>query len=483
MPSQDLVHTGSPESPQDTLIHNRSLSPSSIKKRRAESPPDQDSSDQKRSLQNTASNFLPSPSNKRRRIGSPPARDNTNPDNPAPDKLDPDDPNLTCLHCGRIFNPSYTPPEPDLEFDRDFVPEPDRRPALEFLSIINPAETLMSGAQTVNTTRSVVERKTADDNYRVDVLQPKGINLLLVANYKDDTVYKHHMPAHVRKLVEQVLYENNPFGTPTETQLPKDAEMATRCRRLFESLNKRQICLIEESVKDKLAAQIAPLSLGNIDLAPDILDDGKVSTFTSSAMLGGYTPTPPDINSGPLPGNFHISPFLREVRMARPIPDMIYGYLATAFPDARSSAAELQMAYCNGENIMFPYLAVEYKPQSGNPWHTANQCLGDMAVSLRQTENIVGFGQCMFCVCINDDIADIYIAWSTDTPIDSIHTIDNIDRYYYMMRLRRLVISESSQFIQFWKILINIHRWGATDRYKELSRKLSEYLGDASKSL
>ncbi|KAI0880728.1 uncharacterized protein GGS22DRAFT_192863 [Annulohypoxylon maeteangense] len=233
------------------------------------------------------------------------------------------------------------------------------------------------------------ESISGDSLYRWNILKPQGIHLMNCPNWWSETNDKSLIPPWVQTIVERIVDQNSPVHDPTNsTTNPSEALLLLNCSKLYNSLHKEQILQNEEMVKTQLGRYLDPLSADQVGLETW---EARCQPFTITTSLGAV----------------------------RPVPDIIFGYPSYSFTnDIDMRTDELIATYCNEAMIMFPYLIVEFKQMGGNLWHAANQCMGGSAISLYQTEKMVGYGEVIFSVAMTDEVADIYIMWSSPDPID-----------------------------------------------------------------
>lgn len=108
---------------------------------------------------------------------------------------------------------------------------------------------------------------------------------------------------------------------------------------------------------------------------------------------------------------------------------------------------------------------------SGNIWQPENRCAGDSAVSMKFYETMVGYEQVVFSVAMNDQLAVVFIMWSSEAPLRPEDKV-NVTRYYYMYRLQSFLLTRLEEFATFWRTLDRIHKWADTTRYQQLKKIL-----------
>ncbi|KAI1204055.1 uncharacterized protein F4807DRAFT_449084 [Annulohypoxylon truncatum] len=335
--------------------------------------------------------------------------------------------------------PSDSFQDPDLQS----IPDSTK----EFLAMLSNPSRKGGSIITAQTSKTSNENATSSPIYRKLNLATNGINVLSevecdLRNSKEDSRF----PAWVQHVVTCV--ESDP-STPIMKM--HDDVLEHNYKKLHHLLHDPQILFIEETVKKSLSSCIDPLALNRLGNYVQTLSEASCEHFTALAMAN--------------------SPFLRKHALIKPIPDQAFGYQASSFPKFELDLWERSnVLQSNASGLLFPYLIVEYKPMGGNLWHAANQCIGGLAVSLNQTERVVGDEQAVFGLCMNDQVADIYIMWSIP------HTDENFKRNYLVYKLDSIVLSKKDQFKRLWKILINIHEWAATTRLKDIDHKLGHYL-------
>ncbi|KAI1094092.1 hypothetical protein F5B19DRAFT_447224 [Rostrohypoxylon terebratum] len=293
-----------------------------------------------------------------------------------------------------------------------------------------------------NTTESDI---TSSFFYRSHHLLPKRIQLI-----------QHGLiPEWVWELAGQ-LY---PYGSKSPRQISKTSKYARRVKRCFKAFRRmlhksNKVPLNKEERSQKLR-QVLPL---NIDLAElrcysEVLCEASREPFTASTSR--Y--------------------FSKKRPISTPAPDIVYGYRRTAFwgdPDVGT---------CNEPGVMFPYLIVEFQQMGGNMYQAANKCLGGSAVSLRLTENVVGYRHLVFSVSTNGQVADVYVMWS-DAISKQSTTGGRSPRKHVMFHLDSFILAKFEEFERFWHILYNIHCWGLGRRLASLRGKIGDVISAMERS-
>ncbi|XDG02048.1 hypothetical protein ABKA04_001663 [Annulohypoxylon sp. FPYF3050] len=455
MVTKDLIHRGSPEPVQNTLIYSESVPSTLSKKRRSE-------------FESSSGHNNP-PSKKTRHQTIQTIRIESR----CPDCLKVREwfeefpaPDIKSESFTDNFVDTIISNNVDCKVNLNLIPEVLRTmPAQQSVHPLSGRGSVRGSvsraqsqgeSQTLSKASSSRENSSGVSSYRKFVLNPKGIFIFPTPTF-EDCVYEYgqHVPSWVRDLVSGIL-DDVPSSPADDTFMPEKSRLQNSRRSMYRKIYQRDICLIEETLKMHLANAIVPLSTEQFD-SKVVLEEVKCQPFSFQAI-----------------GE---SPFLATgIAVTKPMPDMIYGYTDDSFPDIKHRIEELISLFCNKSDIMFPYLAVEYKPMGGNLWHATNQCLVDTAFSLHQTENAVGYGQPMFSVAINDETASLFVTWTSDTPFNKADKHPSVERYYLTMKIKSFLVLESESFEHFWKCLVNIHCWAATARYEELAKKLIDFL-------
>ncbi|KAI2467075.1 hypothetical protein F4781DRAFT_403408 [Annulohypoxylon bovei var. microspora] len=310
---------------------------------------------------------------------------------------------------------------------------------------------------TTDVSKSTHDSITSSPTYRVRHLHPKGIRMV-------DGQWQ--LPDWVQKLTDEILQVSCLPNVSHELAYPNDAQLKQRFRSFYKTLFAPQIYFIEEETKKKICMKIAPLNFEWMELqSPNFESLVEVScqSFTVSTMTN----------------------LLAMPSVAKPIPDLLYGYATTTFPrliDDNLSEFESQMI-CNRSGVFLPYMLVEFKSMSGNLWQAANQCMGGSAVCLQMVEEMLGNDHAVFSVGINGKIAQIYVMWSEEQPKDAQATkYKRPLRDHLMYKIATITLDDLDGFSRFWRILINIHNWAGSSRLERIKRDLDEFLDKSTTS-
>ncbi|KAI0896599.1 hypothetical protein F4806DRAFT_465133 [Annulohypoxylon nitens] len=274
---------------------------------------------------------------------------------------------------------------------------------------------------------------TSDSTYRTRQLNLDGINILSNIN---ENVIDDRMPQWVQDILNDIMKQDDtdPTRSPTDSSLKDSHSMLFRHRR--------DLCYSVEEVKSRQVGIIAPLdpSTENTTSCPSL-------PFVQTTRTGSFN---------------HI---------AKPYPGKTFGYDWDSFPTSLRTRLNPYQYLINIYTMMFPYLFVEFQPMSGSIWQAENRCAGDSAVSMKFYETIVGYEQVVFSVAMNDQLAVVFIMWSSEAPLRPEDEV-NVTRYYYMYRLRSFLLTRLEEFATFWRTLDSIHKWADTTRFQQLKKIL-----------
>lgn len=228
---------------------------------------------------------------------------------------------------------------------------------------------------------------------------------------------------------------------------------------------------------DKLASDCYEMQFNRF-LEKAVFPDESDLTFGEQAGLQiGYSIVMP---THLVPGAFDM--FRKtEDRIARPKPDLLYGYTEKSFTDKqrlaqRSLHPRSPNSTCGvaAGIIRFPFLAVEVKAVGstgggGGLWVATNQCAGASttclaAVKLLNDSVASGGGKIQvdeisYSIAVDNYLALLYVSWREDSR-------------YCVQRVRSFLLSEPDQFVDFRKHVRNILDWGRKTRLSNIGRTL-----------
>ncbi|KAJ4230986.1 hypothetical protein NW759_002968 [Fusarium solani] len=167
----------------------------------------------------------------------------------------------------------------------------------------------------------------------------------------------------------------------------------------------------------------------------------------------------------------HVPSTDSEHRVSIPIPDVLYGYtMQNAFPQQLRTLKKGIEA--NNDGLLYPFLLVEFKGESGSLWVATNQCLGGSATCVNITEELnVELRQCTsvptqpidsaaFSIAIRNTEARLYVSWKQD------------EREYHMADVGSYLLHDPEQSVKFRKIVHNILDWGRGKRLEGIRKSL-----------
>ncbi|KAI1274227.1 hypothetical protein F5Y07DRAFT_219128 [Xylaria sp. FL0933] len=191
-------------------------------------------------------------------------------------------------------------------------------------------------------------------------------------------------------------------------------------------------------------------------------------SYTSQDVLDYATRQPMAEHTVPCTGS--------KLKISTPVPDMLYGYRNTAFPQQRAQLISMgHETKANTQGLMYPFLVIEFTGDgpsgSGSLWVATNQCLGGSASCVNIIERLnrqltkcnntkIGLvNSAAFSIAMSGTEARLYISWTHESN-------------YHMALVRGFALYEPEQHVEFWNYVQNIIDWGRRERLKEIQDAL-----------
>ncbi|KAL7926037.1 hypothetical protein ACQKWADRAFT_281581 [Trichoderma austrokoningii] len=222
------------------------------------------------------------------------------------------------------------------------------------------------------------------------------------------------------------------------------------------------------------------------DLETKGLDEPEVEDYFRDRMF--FKPKPEDSlqRSDRQPMSRHAVPNTEpQFKVSNPIPDMLYGYKRDhIFPDPRTPLVSIgneMNGTANTQELMYPFLVIEFKGNGGNLWAATNQCLGGSASCVNIAERLNGLlkeykssnvkqvDSTAFSIAMNGEVARLYVSWKHN------------DLDYYMQKVDSFLLQKPQDYIEFRKHVKNIIDWGKNKRLKEILESLDTLLEESRK--
>ncbi|KAI8722400.1 hypothetical protein NCS52_00383700 [Fusarium sp. LHS14.1] len=161
-------------------------------------------------------------------------------------------------------------------------------------------------------------------------------------------------------------------------------------------------------------------------------------------------------------------------KVSIPMPDLLYGYTRqNAFTQQLTQLRTMGAGILAiNEGLLYPFLLVEFKGESGNLWVATNQCLGGSATCVNITEELnddlkqctsvtaESINSAAFSIAIRNTEARLYVSWKQN------------ERQYHMADVGSYLLHDPEQYVKFNKIVQNILDWGRGERLEGIRKSL-----------
>ncbi|TAQ85618.1 hypothetical protein B7494_g6070 [Chlorociboria aeruginascens] len=161
-----------------------------------------------------------------------------------------------------------------------------------------------------------------------------------------------------------------------------------------------------------------------------------------------------------------------KLRVSNPVPDMLYGYKYTAFPQQQAKLFAIgNEMEANSRGLIYPFFVIEFKGDipgaSGGMWAATNQCIGGSVSCVKILERLNGrlkqyqlINSAAFSLAITGTEARLYISWKHN------------EHDYYMQRVKCFALLDPEHYVEFRKHVLNIVDWGKGERFNEVREAL-----------
>ncbi|KAM3510746.1 hypothetical protein MY11210_005619 [Beauveria gryllotalpidicola] len=308
---------------------------------------------------------------------------------------------------------------------------------------------------------------------------PSTSSLVDAEHYRRENLARHNgikmhtpddpLPSALQALVESLGLQQPP---PTPTTADEERNKAIRARNT---------CLskpLETSIRPLFDDCIFPKPIfGDLLLRTEslIMNKATVATKFSSADL------------------LKLNEEARQnSKLSTPVPDILYGYFVEGLTDEIQdllSATLGDVSVVNAENMVLPFLVVEFKGDGGSMWSCVNQCLGGSAacvnVGRRLNTKLVAkdqrpsFNSAVFSITINQEHANLYVSWRPESDPAADPAAE-----YYMQRIGLYATEDMQHHLILQRAVRKIIDWGMGPRLDQIreclglagskKRKLSE---------
>ncbi|KAI0811528.1 hypothetical protein GGR55DRAFT_104906 [Xylaria sp. FL0064] len=165
-----------------------------------------------------------------------------------------------------------------------------------------------------------------------------------------------------------------------------------------------------------------------------------------------------------------------DLKISHPHPDALYGYRGSDL-FSREFLPLVFMGrdpYANRQNMLYPFLVIEFRGVEGSMWEATNQCLGDTACCVNMIQRLnewlkaykdddsetEAIENAVFSFTINDSCARLYISWKDD----------NGD--YLMQLIDAFAIQNPRSYLELRSYVNKILDWRRTSRLDKIRRSL-----------
>ncbi|KAM3441983.1 hypothetical protein MY4824_001397 [Beauveria thailandica] len=163
-------------------------------------------------------------------------------------------------------------------------------------------------------------------------------------------------------------------------------------------------------------------------------------------------------------------------KLSTPVPDILYGYFIEGLTEETQdllTATLGDVSVVNTENMVLPFLVVEFKGDGGSMWSCVNQCLGGSAacvnVGRRLNTKLVtkdqnpSFNSAVFSIAMNQEHANLYVSWRPESDPRA---------EYYMQRIGLYATEDMRHHLILQRAVRKIIDWGMGPRLDEIRESL-----------
>ncbi|KAM3560091.1 hypothetical protein MY1884_003129 [Beauveria asiatica] len=175
-------------------------------------------------------------------------------------------------------------------------------------------------------------------------------------------------------------------------------------------------------------------------------------------------------------------------KLSTPVPDILYGYFIEGLTEETQdllTATLGDVSVVNTENMVLPFLIVEFKGDGGSMWSCVNQCLGGSAacvnVGRRLNTKLVtkdqnpSFNSAVFSIAMNQEHANLYVSWRPKSdPVAESDSAAESDppAEYYMQRIGLFATEDMHHHLILQRAVRKIIDWGMGSRLDEIRESL-----------
>lgn len=266
------------------------------------------------------------------------------------------------------------------------------------------------------------------------------------------------LPPRVQSLVDVLYIAENP-PTPTD----EDRQRVKAVKRRNNGYSKP----IETSIRGTFDLCVFPKP---DDLSPLMRTD---SLFITKAAL--------PMKHSPAELKLLTEEERQDTRISVPAPDILFGYNPIAFPlnDQVLLRGVLgKMEQCNTDNLILPFLLVEFKGDGGSMWACENQCLGGGATCVNISHKLHtyllertsdGFNSVVFVIAMNLREASIHACWK---PARGEEGSEDLETEYCMQLIGAFLLLDAQHFANFRQFVHNIIEWGMKERLEAVEKAI-----------
>ncbi|KAM3454031.1 hypothetical protein MY3296_003299 [Beauveria thailandica] len=176
-------------------------------------------------------------------------------------------------------------------------------------------------------------------------------------------------------------------------------------------------------------------------------------------------------------------------KLSTPVPDILYGYFIEGLTEETQDLLTDTLgdvSVVNAENMVLPFLVVEFKGDGGSMWSCVNQCLGGSAacvnVGRRLNTKLVtkdqnpSFNSAVFSIAMNPQHANLYVSWRPESdPVAESDSAAESDppAEYYMQRIGLFATEDMHHHLILQRAVRKIIDWGMGPRLDEIRESLS----------
>ncbi|KAL2258657.1 hypothetical protein VTK26DRAFT_7963 [Humicola hyalothermophila] len=175
-----------------------------------------------------------------------------------------------------------------------------------------------------------------------------------------------------------------------------------------------------------------------------------------------------------------------KLKVSNPVPDMLYGYSSTAFPQQQAQLISMGTEMvANNQGLTYPFFVIEFKGDGptggGTMWVATNQCLGGSASCVKiaerlnnrlrkcESDEIQPINSAAFSIAMSGTEARLYVSWKHN----------ELD--YYTASVDCFLLQKPKDYLEFRKYVRNIIDWGKDKRLEEIRDSLDCLLEESMK--